>query len=192
MKIEVTKGEVVHPFLKEQGGHVVYVSTKGRALDSRNGKWKNLHNNGNGYYFFLQGHTPEGKSIREYIHRAVATCFLDNPEGLPQVNHINLDKTDNSVDNLEWISGSRNIRHAHESGAMVKRTSNGQINILTEEQVIDLYTCVLAGMGISEKARQMGIPRTTASSIVNKRSRADITDRLDQQWRSTFGNQETD
>lgn len=187
MKIEVVKGELLHPFLKEQGGHVVFISSKGRVLDSRSGKWKKLHNNGNGYYFFLQGNTSDGKSIREYIHRAVATCFLDNPEGLPQVNHINLDKTDNSVDNLEWTSGSRNIRHAHESGAMIKRTSNGQINILTEEQVVDLYTCVLAGMGISEKARQMGIPRTTASSIINKRSRADITDRLDDHWRNTFG-----
>lgn len=180
MNIEVMKGEVLHPFLKEKGGHVVYVSSKGRALDSRSGNWKRLHNNGNGYYFFLQGITPEGKSVREYIHRAVAMCFLDNKDNLPQVNHINLDKTDNSVDNLEWTSGSRNIRHAHESGAMVKRTSNGEINILTKEQVIDLYVSVKqGGVGISEKARQMGIPRTTASSIINKRSRSDITDLLD-------------
>lgn len=183
MNLVTKKGEMYHPFLKDPEGYTVFVSTEGRVIDSRNGKEKKLHDNGNGYLFFLQGHTKTSKSIREYIHRAVAMCHIPNPEGLAQVNHINLDKNDNRVENLEWVSGSKNIRHAHATGAMKKRTENGEINILTEQQVVELYTAVKkGGEGISKKAREMGIPRTTASSIINKRSRSDITDLLDKEF----------
>lgn len=49
-------------------------------------------------------------------HRIVAMAFLDNPENKPTVNHINADKTDNSVYNLEWATWSENNAHAHKLG----------------------------------------------------------------------------
>lgn len=182
IKIVANNREMFLPFLKHPDGYAVYVSNCGRVIDGRNGAEKKLHNNGNGYLFFTQGHeNGSNKSIREYIHRAVAGLFISNPDNLPQVNHKNLDKSDNSVENLEWISRSSNILHAHATGAMVKRTTNAQINILTEQQVVELYTEVKKnGVGISIQAKKMGIPRTTASSIINKRSRWDITDNLDE------------
>lgn len=50
------------------------------------------------------------------IHREVAKAFIDNPNNLPQVNHISGDKSDNSVSNLEWISNIDNAHHAIENG----------------------------------------------------------------------------
>lgn len=52
-----------------------------------------------------------GKMKRYKIHRLVAQAFIPNPEGLPQVNHKDEDKTNNSVDNLEWCSSKYNINY---------------------------------------------------------------------------------
>lgn len=53
-------------------------------------------------------------SGKEYlVHRIVAETFIPNPRALKTVNHKNLNKHDNRVGNLEWMSHSDNIRHYH-------------------------------------------------------------------------------
>ena len=65
------------------------------------------------------------KYQKRYIHRLVAQTFIDNPENKREVNHINGDKLDNRLSNLEWVTSSENQIKRHQQGNI--QTSNRKI-----------------------------------------------------------------
>lgn len=78
-----------------------------------------------------------GKRSSIVVHRLIAKAFVPNPDNLPQVNHINGIKADNSALNLEWVTGSVNVQHAYDTG--VRPTLYGEATSgakLTDSQVL--------------------------------------------------------
>jgi hypothetical protein len=63
----------------------------------------------NGYMFV--GLSDGKKRTTFSVHRLVALLFIDNPHNYPEVNHIDFDKTNNKIENLEWVSHSDNSKH---------------------------------------------------------------------------------
>ena len=84
-----------------------------RKINGRNIK-PSLKQNG----YMQIGLRKEGKRKWFSIHRLVAIHFLDNPENKPQVNHIDCNKQNNNVKNLEWVTAQDNYRHAQVNGLM--------------------------------------------------------------------------
>lgn len=62
----------------------------------------------------------EGYTKGFKVHRLIAEAFIDNPNNLPEVNHIDMDKTNNRVENLEWVSHRDNILKARENKIWAK------------------------------------------------------------------------
>lgn len=91
------------------------VSTKGEIRNKKNNKILKSSTHQKGYRIVtLKGETKT-------VHRIVATAFIPNPDKKPQVNHINGDKTDNRSANLEWVTGSENVKHAYTIGTKVPK-----------------------------------------------------------------------
>lgn len=79
-----------------------------------------------------------------YIHRLVALAFIPNPLNLPEVNHIDGNRTNNHVSNLEWVDSSGNSYHAVRTGL---RTYT---NRLTRDEFIECLHSVIQGESYQE------------------------------------------
>lgn len=74
-----------------------------------------------------------------YVHRLVATAFLEKVTSKEEVNHKDVVKSNNCVKNLEWVNRKENVQHSHSLGINEKNQVKGSrvgISILTESDVI--------------------------------------------------------
>ena len=113
-----------------------YVSNFGRIMSLKYKRPRIMKPALNGHgYLFVELH-KDNKTRIFLIARLVAELFVPNPGNLPQVDHRYGMKFDNSVDNLRWVSGSENMKHAFELGLAKNDVGSDDSQAkLTDEQV---------------------------------------------------------
>lgn len=105
------------------------------------------------------------------VHRLIAITFIPNPFNLPEINHKNGKKTDNRIENLEWVDTSRNIKHAYQNNlihpARGKDTKYGRFD---ESDVITIRKLYKDGKSQYKLAKIYNVTRSAIQQIVNNKT----------------------
>lgn len=147
------------------------VSNYGRVLSKKKSKHKILklrpHHKG---YFKV---TPYADYPQKnyFIHRVVALAFIPNPNKLPQINHIDCDKTNNHVSNLEWCDNTHNQRHAKANGlSRCLVGSENKASKITESDVRSIRDKFNNGYTAKMLGEEYGITAYTVYDVVHRRT----------------------
>lgn len=116
------------------------ISNEGRLFSKRSHKVLKQTISKTGYYTVstkIGGRTGISKCFR--IHRVVAEAFLVNPQNKETVNHIDGNKLNNNLSNLEWATYSENSQHAFKTGLASGKRGTASVNSkLSDEQVAEI------------------------------------------------------
>lgn len=148
-----------HPIHKD-----IKVSRDGRIFSRRTGKWRELtqHDNGHGYKTVSMGRSHP----RQYVHRLVAETYIPNNKNYRELNHIDGDKSNNSVGNLEWCDRSHNLKHAYANGlhdytkavTAMKKSHAKPVRIVETGQIFE---------SVSDCARYLGTMHGNINECLN-------------------------
>lgn len=143
------------------------VSNTGKLRNVRTGTEYKTYKNKQGYYQVCVSLGSRCDKQIFKIHRAVAETFIPNQENKPQVNHIDGNKTNNCVDNLEWATSLENSHHAWKNGLIASHESKSRK--LSDEQVEYIRKNYIANdkvFGCRPLANKFGVHHKTISDII--------------------------
>ena len=133
------------------------------------------HIKGNGYHSVSL--CVECRKHDFYIHRLVASIFIPNIENKNEVNHIDGNKSNNHVENLEWVTSKENVRHAFDKklidNGTIERRKHCVISAqkITKEQVIEFRKLRKHGASYDELSKKFGLSKSYCKLLVNENTR---------------------
>lgn len=114
----------------------------------------------------------KGKQNHLLVHRAVALAFIENPDSKPCVNHIDGNKQNNSIKNLEWCTHEENTKHAALTLGVLKQYR--EYNKKKEKAVIGTYMCdpliEKRYKSVSAAAKDRGVSKSCIISALKGRT----------------------
>ena len=126
------------------------------------------HKSTNGYMRVNLQHGD--KSTCAGVHRFVAMAFIPNPDNLPEVNHKNGDKTDNRVENLEWVTSSQNHLHAYRELGKQSAAKGKHFDRRAKLTPTEVRLIRTSNLGLSELAEYFGINESSVYNVRKKRT----------------------
>ena len=112
----------------------LYVNAYNKSIVINAEKILKLNHVKSGYIFITLTANNTKRTLK--VHRLVAETFIPNPENKPEVNHINGDKCDNRVENLEWCTHAENMNHASKNNLLHIQSGNNN----NKNKKINQYT----------------------------------------------------
>lgn len=108
-----------------------------------------------------------GRGNRRFVHRLVAEAFIENPEHKPAINHKNGIKTDNTVENLEWVTYSENQIHAKRTGLAPTGEAHPQAKLSNKAVLFikENYKPFHPLFGAKPLAEKFGVDKSTICEI---------------------------
>lgn len=138
-----------------------WVTDCGRVFKGQKELKKNKATNG---YVTVSIKYIDGTRKSKYLHRLVAEAFIPNPENKAFVNHKNLVKNDNRLENLEWVTPKENNQHAHDNGAF--RTNGAHHHAIFSDDVIHkICSLIQEGRRTIDICRLMVVPKYLVQDI---------------------------
>lgn len=151
-----------------QGFENYLVSSLGNVKTVKGNFKKVIYDNKNSYGYVELWKNNKGKKFR--IHRLVAETFIPNYANKEQVNHIDGDKTNNCVSNLEWVTPKENIRHAINNNlSSIKYGSSNLASKLKEEDVLYIRKNAKVVLSVKELSKIFNVSTTTIYNIINNK-----------------------
>ena len=95
------------------------VTIDGDVISIKSNKSLRSHDNGHGYKTVCL--CIDGKPKTYYVHRLLASAFVENPNDYPEVNHIDEDRGNNRAENLEWCTSKYNKNYGHRAERFGRR-----------------------------------------------------------------------
>lgn len=147
------------------------INDNGEIFSDISGKMK-TRNKGNTEYQIINFMTQEGKKKTYRVHRLVMMAFkpIENM-GKLEVNHIDGDKKNNALSNLEWCSSSENQKHAFQVGLQQPRKGEkSNFSKLTQVDIDKIFELRKLGWLQKDIASQIGCTRSNISYILNHKT----------------------
>lgn len=175
------------PVVGWEGRYEVSCDGEVRSLDRevirRDGTRQNFKGRVLGHYANSAGYklvrlSDQSNGLRECarVHRLVAEAFIPNPESKPEVNHIDGNKYNSSLNNLEWVTSKENRIHAWRTGLRNRShlpVKNGESNVnskLSDEKVIEMLSLRNQGVSYKRLAKHFDVSKKTVIDAVKGRS----------------------
>ncbi|AIK68578.1 HNH endonuclease [Lactococcus phage phi15] len=149
----------VETFVKIDGFEKYEVSNLGRVRNIESGRTLKPILNHNGYLKYNLYRHDKRKYL--YLHRILATAFIDNPEGKPCVNHIDENKLNNDLSNLEWCTERENNIHGTRMKRIAEKLFKKVIQLDLNDNVLNEFE------SMTQAEQETGVFVSNISSCCN-------------------------